>query len=258
MVPVSYLKRLYTIDRWRLMLCFFVVAFSVLLDPAIGLAVGIIVSFMSNATRIVEGKGVADVKQLSRTSHRGYKVTVNGPLTYVTGEQVEKAMKGLSGTAELCVMKMGACVELDTDAVVALEHGVRALQSAKPPCVVLFRDVRHNVAEQMRVAHGLAALEREEINLKDLDIMMTVAEDEEEAEGSHLSSWPKLPADQKVVVLGPALEAVALPVGGDNTEEVRQRVSKVLGLDDAEQNGAEQNGAEQNSAPPVNPIIRDL
>lgn len=167
MVPYSYLGRLWRVDKMRLSLTAVVTLVSCFRDPVEGLIAGIFIAYMANATMIVEGHGVCDVKHLQ--DGQGYEIIINGPLTYITGKQVERTMKKCRG-ATTVVVRMRAVAQVDTDGVVAVEHGLRHLTVGDSPSQVYFCSVREAVERKMRAAHGLAKFERVPEHRKDLEV----------------------------------------------------------------------------------------
>jgi len=161
MVPTTYLKNLWKIDKWRLALTLGVTAISVIQDPVVGLLVGIFIAFCAEAKNVVDGKETCDIRPLNSITGKpsnAYKVTLNGPLSYITGEQVENYTKLLRGSAKVVVVNMECVNECDTDGLLWLERCVKGLQ--KDECAVAFSKVRRSVAERMRVVDGLAEFEK--------------------------------------------------------------------------------------------------
>jgi MFS superfamily sulfate permease-like transporter len=171
MVPSKYLYNLWKIDKARLALCLGTTLVSVIQDPVVGIMAGMVVAFFANAKKIVEGKETCDIKQISSTKPVAFKVTLNGPLSYITGEQVEKYTKMLKGTAKVVVLSLGCVNEVDTDGIIFLERAVKGLQD--DGCAVLLSKVRKAIAPQLRVVAGLAALEKAVLATEAEDILLT-------------------------------------------------------------------------------------
>merc|ERR1719183_541447 len=137
MVPYGYLARLWRLDKSRLGLCGIVTLASVIEDPVVGLLIGMFVAYVANAKLAVDGKTVCHVYPLPKP--KAFKVVINGPVTYITGEQVQKALKQLIGHAEVVVVNMAAVTEVDTDGVAFLEAAVGKLAAAD--CELFFAKV---------------------------------------------------------------------------------------------------------------------
>jgi MFS superfamily sulfate permease-like transporter len=173
MVPYNYLARLWRNDKMRLALTVLVTAVSCFEDPVVGLLLGIGLSLVSEATRMVQGGNAVVITQLAKQQRTGFKVTINGSLNYIVGEQVEKAMKVLKGTAEFVVVDMASVFEADSDGAMYLEKGKTGLEAAEPSCPIFLMNMLPQVAEVLRgTSSDLRELEKK-VPAKGLQIDMS-------------------------------------------------------------------------------------
>jgi SulP family sulfate permease len=150
MVPYGLLAKWFREDKGRLGLIFVTTLVCVFEDPVVGLAVGVFLAYMIDATKFVG----SELLSLTETETGEKRLMVNGPIAYTHVEKLGLLFKQVKGEKmETLVVDLIACPYVDWDGAAALEKGIASID----PCDVQVVNASAPVKASLEKIPGLKA-----------------------------------------------------------------------------------------------------
>jgi len=150
MVPYGLLAKWFREDKGRLGLIFVTTLVCVFEDPVVGLAVGVFISYMIDATNFVG----SELLVLTESEVGEKRLSVSGPLTYANVEKLGELFKKLkTEKAASLVIDLISVPYVDWDGAAALEKGIALID----PCDVQVVNAAPAVKERLQKIPGVAA-----------------------------------------------------------------------------------------------------
>eukprot|EP00928_Gymnodinium_smaydae_P087042 TRINITY_DN7139_c0_g1_i6.p1 TRINITY_DN7139_c0_g1~~TRINITY_DN7139_c0_g1_i6.p1 ORF type:complete len:888 (+),score=153.93 TRINITY_DN7139_c0_g1_i6:679-3342(+) len=145
MCPMGYLQKLWAEDKGELAICLVTAAICVGEDPVIGLAIGMVLALLVSAKSMIKAPFV-DIKSQPSGANgkRSYTVKLNGAVTYVNAETLERRVRRLEEASEVS-LDLSGVRQLDHDGVCTLGKLTDLWAKSAPECKVWIKAVNARI-----------------------------------------------------------------------------------------------------------------